>query len=133
MVAPGDLRLQRALLAESAPPASLVVLRLLAHGGGAAGLLARGLLGPLRRLSPVSETALAEAVRRAEASGAPPWSSVAARRRHELARLAAVWGYVRSRACRRAEILRYFGESRRGGCDACDRCGGVPDLPPAGS
>jgi ATP-dependent DNA helicase RecQ len=132
MVAPGDLRLQRALLAESAPPPLPVLLRWMALRGSAAGLAARGLLGPLRRLSPVSEAALTEAMRRAEDSGAPLWASVAARRRQEMARLAAVWRYVRSGACRRAEILRYFGESRREGCDGCDRCGGVPDLPPAG-
>lgn len=159
MVAPGDLRLQRALLAESAPPPALVLLRWMTlrgdPGGWAPARQARGdpvagpglglriarhaaraLLGPLRRYSPVSDTALLQAVRRSDdsgASGASLWSSVAARRRHELRRLDAVWRYVRSRTCRRAEILRYFGESPSGGCDGCDRCGGVPELPMAGT
>ncbi len=143
LVSPGDRRIQQALLAESAPPHVMVLLRrmaLTAEGddwtpsrlGGSA---ARRVLEVGRRLAPVSDQALVEAVRRAGGPGGglgASWSLSATRRRLETRRLRAVWRYVRTRTCRRREILRYFGEESRDTCGGCDRCGGVPPLPPAG-
>ena len=50
-----------------------------------------------------------------------PFSSVA-RRRRELAKLQAVRRYAGTRRCRRAFILRYFGEEAPPRCGSCDRC-----------
>jgi ATP-dependent DNA helicase RecQ len=144
LVSPGDRKIQQALLSESAPPPLLALLRrtvLAAEGGGGIGAgvmgqAARRVLEVGRRLSPVSDQALVAAVQR---SGVPhgelgaTWSLAAARRRLETRRLRSVWRYVRTRACRRSEILRYFGEESGGSCGGCDRCGGVPQLPPVGS
>lgn len=55
------------------------------------------------------------------------WPALARRRSGELARLDAMQGYAQTRACRRAFVLRYFGDPEaRPHCGACDRCLGVP-------
>lgn len=53
--------------------------------------------------------------------GPPAWKAVRQRRRRAEARIAAVERYAATRGCRRAELLRYFGEhlTRCSGCDAC--------------
>ena len=60
------------------------------------------------------------------------------RRRHAESRLAQMAEYAETSGCRRALILRYFGEEAptadEGGCGACDSCNGVsrpggPDYP----
>jgi ATP-dependent DNA helicase RecQ len=57
------------------------------------------------------------------------WPALERRRRTEAARLAAMQQYAQTRYCRRAYILRYFGDpDAREHCGACDRC-----LGPAGS
>jgi ATP-dependent DNA helicase RecQ len=57
--------------------------------------------------------------------GAVDWDDALARRRHELARLDAMDGYARTRACRRGFILRYFGDpDAMAGCGDCDNCTG---------
>ncbi|WP_053334521.1 RecQ family ATP-dependent DNA helicase [Gemmatimonas phototrophica] len=57
------------------------------------------------------------------------WSALERRRRTETARLDAMQHYAQTRHCRRAYILRYFGDpDAREHCGACDRC-----LGPAGS
>jgi ATP-dependent DNA helicase RecQ len=51
------------------------------------------------------------------------WSGLARRRESDLAKLSEVQGYVYTKRCRRAFVLRYFGErqatTRCGGCDNC--------------
>ncbi len=49
-----------------------------------------------------------------------------------LVRLRAIRRYARARDCRRAEIVRYFGESPVP-CAGCDRCGEAPLAPAAGA
>ena len=47
------------------------------------------------------------------------------RRRCGVAKLRGIWQYARSRRCRRAVLLGWFGESPSSGlCDGCDRCSG---------
>jgi ATP-dependent DNA helicase RecQ len=53
------------------------------------------------------------------------WDRIEGRRRAAVARIAAVERYATTTGCRRAELLRYFGE-RLVRCSGCDRCG--PDL-----
>lgn len=58
-------------------------------------------------------------------STSPPvnWTALARRRDAEIARLVAMQEYAQARDCRRAFVLRYFGDtSVRGSCGACDRC-----------
>jgi ATP-dependent DNA helicase RecQ len=43
-------------------------------------------------------------------------------RRRGEERLRAMERYAYAHACRHRELLRYFGDDRREGCDACDRC-----------
>jgi ATP-dependent DNA helicase RecQ len=51
------------------------------------------------------------------------WASLDKRRQADLNRLDAVQRYSQTRACRRAFVLRYFGDpDARVQCDACDRC-----------
>ncbi|MGE5927618.1 MAG: RecQ family ATP-dependent DNA helicase [Gemmatimonadota bacterium] len=54
--------------------------------------------------------------------GEVDWRPVDRRRRAALARIEAVERYARSRACRRAAVLEYFGEAA-GPCAGCDHCG----------
>lgn len=54
--------------------------------------------------------------------GPVDWRPVRERRRRAAARIAAVESYARDRACRRAAILRYFGEVLER-CSGCDHCG----------
>jgi ATP-dependent DNA helicase RecQ len=44
------------------------------------------------------------------------------RKRIEQQKLSTLLGYCESAECRRAILLRYFGESHAGGCDNCDTC-----------
>ena len=55
------------------------------------------------------------------------WAPVLARRRAAIARLDAVERYAADRACRRATLLRYFGE-RLIRCSGCDVCGLGPAI-----
>jgi len=58
----------------------------------------------------------------------PPidWRALERRRRTDLERLEAIQGYSQSPACRRAFVLRYFGDAdTRRHCAACDRCLGL--------
>ncbi|MEP6831899.1 MAG: ATP-dependent DNA helicase RecQ [Gemmatimonas sp.] len=51
------------------------------------------------------------------------WKALERRRLSDLSRLDAVQRYAQTRACRRAFVLRYFGDpDARDTCDACDRC-----------
>ena len=51
------------------------------------------------------------------------WASVERRAASERAKLDAMEGYVLTRECRRAFVLRYFGESASAPCNGCDSCG----------
>ncbi len=54
------------------------------------------------------------------------WSGLERRRRGDMDRLDAMQRYSRTSACRRAYVLRYFGDADpRPQCAACDRCLGV--------
>jgi ATP-dependent DNA helicase RecQ len=54
------------------------------------------------------------------------WTALARRRQRELARLDAMQKYALTRACRRAFVLRYFGDpDAKPHCGACDRCLGT--------
>jgi ATP-dependent DNA helicase RecQ len=57
------------------------------------------------------------------------WHALERRRRAELDRLDAMQRYAQTRACRRAFVLRYFGDPEvRAQCEACDRCLGSTDV-----
>lgn len=61
----------------------------------------------------------------------PPvnWQQLERRRRTDVARLDAMEGYVHSHHCRRAYVLRYFGDrDARSHCGACDRCLATPSC-----
>ncbi len=64
-------------------------------------------------------------------SVAVDWELLARRRAIDMNRLDAMQGYAQTRACRRAFVLRYFGDPDvRAECGACDRClGSTPDRP----
>ncbi|MEP6781633.1 MAG: ATP-dependent DNA helicase RecQ [Gemmatimonadaceae bacterium] len=54
------------------------------------------------------------------------WQALERRRQADLARLDAVQRYAQTRSCRRAFVLRYFGDPEaRPTCDSCDRCLGI--------
>ena len=54
------------------------------------------------------------------------WAAIDRRRSAELAKLAAMQSYAYERRCRRAFVLRYFGDpAARPRCDGCDNCLGV--------
>jgi ATP-dependent DNA helicase RecQ len=58
------------------------------------------------------------------------WSGLERRRRTDMARLDAMQQYAQSRYCRRAYVLRYFGDPEaRMHCGACDRCLGLAHGP----
>jgi ATP-dependent DNA helicase RecQ len=65
----------------------------------------------------------------------PPvdWHGIDRRRASERQRLDMMQGYAQTRYCRRAFVLRYFGDPEvRSQCAACDRCLGITEvLPPA--
>jgi ATP-dependent DNA helicase RecQ len=69
-------------------------------------------------------------------SEAPPvhWAAVDGRRQRELRRLRQVERYAYTRHCRRAFVLRYFGDDPPARCSGCDRCLGpeAAVLPGAG-
>jgi hypothetical protein len=50
----------------------------------------------------------------------PDWKAVRARRKRAESRIAAMERYATTSRCRRAELLRYFGESLNT-CTGCDR------------
>jgi len=61
-------------------------------------------------------------------------SAIAERRRQATARLGEMVEYAETSGCRRAVILRYFGEAPPERCDGCDNClgtheGGAPEYP----
>lgn len=51
-----------------------------------------------------------------------PWASLEAHRESERAKLRRMERYAYDRGCRRAYLLRYFGERGRDRCEACDVC-----------
>ena len=58
------------------------------------------------------------------------WKALEHRRRSDLSRLDAVQRYAQTRTCRRAFVLRYFGDpDARDTCNACDRCMGIGAQP----
>jgi ATP-dependent DNA helicase RecQ len=60
------------------------------------------------------------------------WASLDRRREAELDKLEAVQRYAYTRACRRAFVLRYFGDPAAGnGCSGCDNCQGTAAPRPA--
>jgi ATP-dependent DNA helicase RecQ len=66
-------------------------------------------------------------------AGPPParlpldWLALARQRRREIARLARMQGYAFTRHCRRAYVLRYFGDPDAADrCSGCDNCLGLP-------
>ncbi len=102
--------------------------------------------GGLHSISPILERLMAEQFLMWSPSGAGlrldhrskdatwlpiDWNSLSRRRNAELARLDAMQRYAQTRACRRAFVLRYFGDpDARPQCGACDRCLGVTqELP----
>lgn len=59
------------------------------------------------------------------------WAPIAQRRQSDLNRLDAMERYAQSRYCRRAFVLRYFGDPEvRPQCSACDSCLGTTDVLP---
>ena len=73
---------------------------------------------------------------RARHAKSPPvdWSAVDRRRASDLRRLDAMQGYAQTRYCRRAFVLRYFGDPEvRSRCAACDRCLGTTEVLPSAS
>ncbi len=59
------------------------------------------------------------------------WPALARRRQTELGRLDAMQRYAQTRACRRAFVLRYFGDPEvRARCNTCDRCLGIAEDAP---
>ena len=60
------------------------------------------------------------------------WHALERRRQAELSRLDAMQRYAQTRYCRRAFVLRYFGDPEvRSHCGACDRCLGTTEDVPA--
>ena len=54
------------------------------------------------------------------------WATIDRRRQADLAKLDAMQGYAYTRGCRRAFVLRYFGDpAARQTCEGCDNCLGV--------
>jgi len=62
------------------------------------------------------------------------WSAIDRRRKSDLRRLDAMQRYAQTRYCRRAFVLRYFGDPEvRSQCAACDRCLGTTEVLPSAS
>ncbi len=62
------------------------------------------------------------------------WKMLGRRRQSDLSRLDSMQRYAQTRACRRAFVLRYFGDPEvRAQCDACDRCLGTTEPVPSRS
>jgi len=61
------------------------------------------------------------------------WAAIDRRRKSDISRLDAMQRYAQTRHCRRAFVLRYFGDPEVcSQCAACDRCLGTTEvLPPA--
>lgn len=60
------------------------------------------------------------------------WPSLDRRREAELEKLEAVQRYAYTKSCRRAFVLRYFGDPAAGnGCSGCDNCQGTAAPRPA--
>ena len=60
------------------------------------------------------------------------WAAMDRRRQADLAKLDAMQGYAYTRGCRRAFVLRYFGDpAARPTCAGCDNCLGVRYTPVA--
>ena len=60
------------------------------------------------------------------------WASLDRRRRGELSKLDAVQGYAYTKSCRRAFVLRYFGDAAaRSPCNGCDNCLGIRSEAPS--
>lgn len=58
------------------------------------------------------------------------WKALEHRRLADLSRLDAVQRYAQTRTCRRAFVLRYFGDpDARASCNACDCCLGIAAQP----
>src|SRR3712207_4575341 len=54
------------------------------------------------------------------------WATLDRRRRADLAKLNTMQQYAYTRTCRRAFVLRYFGDpAARGSCSGCDNCLGT--------
>ncbi len=59
------------------------------------------------------------------------WPATDQRRKSDMGRLDAMQRYAQTRYCRRAFVLRYFGDPEvRSQCAACDRCLGTTDVLP---
>ena len=57
------------------------------------------------------------------------WSAMERRRESDIGRLDAMQRYAQTRYCRRAFVLRYFGDPEvRLQCAACDRCLGITEV-----
>jgi ATP-dependent DNA helicase RecQ len=71
-------------------------------------------------------------VARARQAAVPvDWGALERRRQADLHRLDAMQGYAQSRYCRRAYLLRYFGDpAAREACAGCDRCLGSAAADP---
>jgi ATP-dependent DNA helicase RecQ len=62
------------------------------------------------------------------------WAALERRRQADLHRLDAMQGYAQTRYCRRAYLLRYFGDpAAREACAGCDRCLGAAADPERGT
>jgi ATP-dependent DNA helicase RecQ len=58
------------------------------------------------------------------------WATLERRRKADLAKLDAMQQYAYTRTCRRAFVLRYFGDpAARGSCAGCDNCLGTHQVP----
>jgi ATP-dependent DNA helicase RecQ len=61
------------------------------------------------------------------------WATLERRRRADLAKLDTMQQYAYTRTCRRAFVLRYFGDpAARGSCSGCDNCLGTHQASPRG-
>ena len=97
---------------------------------------AKGLVPILERLEAqqiVTWTRASGRIRllRSRSAASPPvnWQHLARRQRTDEAKLEAMEGYVHSHHCRRAYMLRYFGDrDARPHCGACDRCLATPPV-----